>query len=170
MSPSLSTLYTNGLQQHRMCERPCDAYAAGCRTLLELGNSCIWNMLTAISHKPTEITANTIVTASTVNSVSSTLTYSNIGISHMSVGLNSNTSYRSVSTIIDISDRCPLLSIITHKLFLLSEPWIKWRPKMTPTSLVFNADIVYISNKYCSYIVGYIAVYCFNGTAPVTPS
>jgi len=112
----------NGLQQHRMCERPCDAVPAGCYTLLELGNSCILNILTVISYKSVDNTTNTIVTASTVNSVSSTLTYSKLDICHISVGITSITSYRSVSTIIDIPDQCPLLSIITQKL-IISVEW-----------------------------------------------
>jgi hypothetical protein len=33
---------------------------------------------------------------------------------------------------------------------------------MTPTFLVFNAEITYISSKHGSYIIGCIAVYCFN--------
>jgi hypothetical protein len=33
---------------------------------------------------------------------------------------------------------------------------------MTPTCVVFNAEITYISSKYGSYIIGCIAAYCFN--------
>jgi len=78
----------------------------------------------------------------------------------MSAGLNSNTSYRSLSTIIDIRVQCPLLSIITQRFIITVEWTLNIIAAHNDTHyLVFNADITYISSKYGSYIIGCIAVY-----------
>jgi len=41
---------------------------------------------------------------------------------------------------------------------------------MTPASLVFNAEITYISSKYGSYIIGCIAVYRFHENCASNPT
>jgi hypothetical protein len=91
------------------------------------------------------------------------LTYSKLGICHMSIEITSKTSYRSVLTIIDIPVQLPLLSIITQ-IFVISVEWTLniMASYNDRTSLVYNVEFTYVSSKYGSCIIGCTAVFCFN--------